>query len=45
MFGKQRAAFWTQRTHLFRPDVYECSACGYEAKNSEIIVKISVKIV
>ena len=32
MFGKQKSAYWTQRTHLLRPDVYECSACGHEAK-------------
>jgi rubrerythrin len=23
-------AYWTQHTHLFSPDEYECSACGYE---------------
>ena len=29
MFGsKKDTAFWTQKTHLFRPDEYECSACG-----------------
>ena len=22
-------AFWTQRTHLFRPDEFICSNCGY----------------
>ena len=23
-----KTAYWTQRTHLFRPDEYICSACG-----------------
>ena len=28
MFGaKKKTAYWIQRTHLFRKDEYECSAC------------------
>lgn len=23
-----RKAYWTQRTHMFRRDEYECSSCG-----------------
>ena len=25
---KKRSARWIQKTHLFRKDEYECSACG-----------------
>ena len=25
---KKKSAHWIQRTHLFRKDEYECSACG-----------------
>ena len=25
---KQKTATWIRRTHLFRRDEYECSACG-----------------
>ena len=42
MFDKQKAAYWTQRTHLLRPDVYECSACRYEA--CEKVVKEPVPL-
>ena len=29
MFGsKQKTAYWIQKTHLFRADEFECSACG-----------------
>ena len=27
---KQPKARWIQRTHLFRKDEYECSACGFK---------------
>ncbi|MBQ9826785.1 MAG: hypothetical protein IJM61_06365 [Firmicutes bacterium] len=26
--SQRRVAYWTQRTHIFRSDEYECSACG-----------------
>ena len=28
MFGSTKTAYWIQKTHLFRADEYECSACG-----------------
>ena len=28
MFGRQKNAYWIQKTHLFRQDEYACSACG-----------------
>ena len=28
MFGKQKKSYWIRKTHLFRADAYECSACG-----------------
>ena len=29
MFGsKMKTAYWIQKTHIFRADEYECSACG-----------------
>ncbi|MBQ6263694.1 MAG: hypothetical protein IJK58_09290 [Clostridia bacterium] len=27
-----KKARWIRKTHLFRRDEYECSACGYRAK-------------
>ena len=30
MFG--RTAHWIRRTHIFRRDEYECSACGYRTE-------------
>ncbi len=27
-----KRARWIRRSHLFRKDDYECSACGYRAK-------------
>ncbi|MBR3381783.1 MAG: hypothetical protein IKG85_01920 [Clostridia bacterium] len=26
---KKKTAHWIRRTHLFRKDEYECSACGF----------------
>ena len=32
MAGKKKTIFGTVHEYLFDPDVYECSACEYEAK-------------
>lgn len=32
MRKKDKPAFWTQHTHLFRADTYECSRCGAVCK-------------
>lgn len=30
MFGrKEKQAYWTQHTHLFKKDEYICSSCGF----------------
>ncbi len=29
---KKKTAHWIRRTHIFRQDEYECSACGIRTK-------------
>ena len=33
---RKQHAHWVQRTHIFRRDEYECSACGYRASKPYI---------
>lgn len=32
-FGKKKAK-WTEKTHLFSPDEYICSNCGYSCEKA-----------
>lgn len=31
---KEKLPYWTRETHLFKSDVYICSACGHKEKKA-----------